>query len=118
MYFIFAFQYTNNPSSNIKTEIVTKIQSIINAYGSAHKGKVVVPITNNVFVQCDSNEDRKWFSNKIKEISEQRPYIRFYISPLIDIDKGYIGVLNTKHHELIKEITTNESDETSIYDFL
>ena len=116
MYFIFAFQYANNPSSNIKTEIISKIQFTINTYTSSYKGKVVVPIINNVFVHCNSNEDRKWFSRKIKEISGQRPYIRFYISPLIDIDKGYVGVLNPKHHELITDITTNESDETSIFD--
>lgn len=116
MYFIFAFQYANNPSPTIKTEIISKIKSALNTYVTNNKGKIVVPINNNIFIQCNYTEDRKWFSEKIKTISDVRPYLRFYISPIIDIDKGYVGVLNKKHHELISEITSNESEETSIFD--
>lgn len=108
MYFIFAFQYANNPSPKTKTEIVNKIQTVINNYNSNGKGKIVVPIINNVFIQCNNNDDRKWFLEKIKLIVDQNSYIRFYVSPIIDIDKGFSGLLNPKHHELIKEITSNE----------
>jgi len=109
MYFIFTFDINKSLSTEKRDETVSSIQTALTNYKTSQSGRYVRPISNFMLFECNDNEKRKKFITDIRSYTDSnKGHLTFLVSPLINSDRGFIGLIKKDHHLLIQAITKND----------